>query len=89
MCARAQMALKLLVGASGLVTTDYYLTLDADVIALCPPSECWRTLLLPDGRGAYVDEPRDVHPHWWHGAEIMLGLEVCALSRRCACVTAL
>ena len=32
-------------------------------------------VLLPDGRGAYVDEPRDVHPHWWHGAEIMLGLD--------------
>ena len=74
--ARAQMALKLLAGASGLVMTDYYVTLDADVLALCAPSECWRALLLPAGRGAYVDEPRDIHPHWWHGSERMLGLEV-------------
>ena len=71
-----QMALKLLAGASGLVRTDYYVTLDADVLALCAPSECWRALLLPAGRGAYVDEPRDIHPHWWHGSERMLGLEV-------------
>jgi hypothetical protein len=69
------MALKLLAGASGAVRTDYYVTLDADVIALCPPAECWESLLLPESRGAYVDESRDVHPHWWDGSSQTLGLE--------------
>jgi len=65
-----QMALKLLVAR--IVRTDYYVTLDADVIATGPVCA---EALLPGGRAAYAAEPRSVHPHWWDGSAALLGLE--------------
>lgn len=64
-----QMALKLLVAQ--IVRTDYYVTLDADVIATGP---LCAAALLPGGRGAYTAEPRAVHPHWWEGSATILSL---------------
>jgi hypothetical protein len=64
-----QMALKLL--ASELVSTPFYVTLDADVVLLRP--FLLRDLLDARGRGLYHHEPRlRVHPFWWSGSETYL-----------------
>lgn len=68
-----QMALKLL--AATLVATDFYVTLDADVIATRPLCEDAAKLLLVEGKGVYTREPKSVHPHWWAGSANLLGLE--------------
>mmetsp|Transcript_18248 Transcript_18248/g.22109 ORF Transcript_18248/g.22109 Transcript_18248/m.22109 type:complete len:299 (+) Transcript_18248:233-1129(+) len=64
-----QMALKLL--AARLVTTEYYLVLDADIIATGILSY---SALLPNDLGAYTPESRSIHPHWWLGSASLLGL---------------
>eukprot|EP00903_Cladosiphon_okamuranus_P020406 g18726.t1 len=66
-----QMILKLL--ASRLVRTPFYLTLDADV--LCTKDGLSEEDLLPQGKGNYVPEGRDVHPTWWLYAARTLGVE--------------
>ena len=65
-----QMSLKLL--AARLVSTEYYLTLDADVLLLQP--SLLTRLLVPGPRGVYEDEPRAVHRAWWEGSARLLGL---------------
>ena len=64
-----QMALKLL--AARLVQTDYYLTLDADVVLLQPTL---LSRLHRRGRAVYEDEARFVHPDWWQSSSWLLGL---------------
>lgn len=64
-----QQILKL-AGAS-FVATDYYLTLDADVICT---RLCTYEQLLPGGRSPCFVIPRDDHPDWYRGAEAVLGL---------------
>ncbi|CAM9511053.1 unnamed protein product [Ectocarpus sp. 12 AP-2014] len=66
-----QMALKLL--ASSLVQTPFYLTLDADV--LCSKDQLTEEDLLPQGKGNYVPEGRNVHSAWWSEAAKTLGVE--------------
>lgn len=65
-----QMALKLLVAP--FIETDFYVTLDADVVA----TRLFESdALFVDGRAAFTPEPRSVHPHWWDGSAALLGLE--------------
>ena len=68
------MAIKLL--AAHLVTTDFYVTLDADV--LVTRRFYFRDLFTVDTphRARYIPESRDVHPHWWAGAATMLQIPV-------------
>lgn len=68
-----QMALKLL--AATLVATDFYVTLDADVIATRPLCDDATERLLVEGKAVYTHEPKSVHPHWWAGSAKLLGLE--------------
>jgi len=70
-----QMAIKLVVSRA--VKTDFYVTLDADVVAT---AHLDAARLLPLGRSLYVAEPRSVHPHWWDGSASVLGLGAGALS---------
>ena len=71
-----QMAVKLL--AARLVETEFYLTLDADVVVV---GALAIEALLPGGdRGAFVAEPRSVHPHWWAGSAAVLGLDAGAFT---------
>eukprot|EP01036_Dinobryon_divergens_P027144 gene27144-35868_t len=62
-----QMAIKLL--AAKMVTTDFYLTLDADVVLLQPFT---MAQIVHRRRAIYENEPRSVHPHWWAGSEKFL-----------------
>jgi Family of unknown function (DUF6492) len=64
-----QQILKL--AAASFVATDYFLTLDADVV--CTRS-CNSEQLLPGGRSPCFVIPRDDHPDWYRGAEAVLGL---------------
>lgn len=64
-----QMALKLLVAP--FIQTDFYLTLDADVVAT---RRFVDSMVLRDGRATLTPEPRSVHPHWWDGSADILGL---------------
>jgi hypothetical protein len=53
------------------VETDFYLTLDADVICtrrVAPES------LAPEGRGLCHVIPRDLHADWYRGSEAVLGI---------------
>jgi hypothetical protein len=60
------MALKLL--SSKLISTPFYLTLDADVVLLRGFS--YSDIVDHRGRGLYDHEPRlAVHPIWWDGSE--------------------
>lgn len=65
-----QMSLKLL--AARLVSTEFYTTLDADVVLLQPT--LISRLLVPGPRGVFEDEPRAVHRAWWEGSARLLGL---------------
>ena len=65
-----QMSLKLLVAK--LVHTDFYLTLDADVILLQPVNT---SMLIVNNKGIYEHEPRLLHhPEWWIGSEHLLNI---------------
>ena len=61
------MAIKLL--AAKMVTTDFYLTLDADIVLLQP---FIMAQIVHRNRAIYENEPRSVHPHWWDGSEKFL-----------------
>jgi hypothetical protein len=65
-----QQILKL--AAAEFVTSDYYLTLDADVVCT---RRCQFEQLLPGGRSPCFVIPRDDHPDWYRGAEAVLGLQ--------------
>ncbi len=65
-----QMSLKLLV--SKMVKTDFYLTLDADVICAAPLK---MSDIIQHGKGGYVPELRTIHPQWWEASETLLGLD--------------
>mmetsp|Transcript_7754 Transcript_7754/g.24395 ORF Transcript_7754/g.24395 Transcript_7754/m.24395 type:complete len:335 (-) Transcript_7754:590-1594(-) len=65
-----QMAIKLLVASH--VVTNFYITLDADVIVV---GRLLAEQLLPRGKAMFVAEPRSVHPHWWLGSSMILGLD--------------
>lgn len=71
-----QMALKLLVAR--VVTTPYYLTLDADVVCMHP--NLLSSVLMPDGyggiRGVYHFEEPAVHRFWWESSARVLNLTV-------------
>lgn len=63
-----QMAIKIL--AASMVSTNFYMTLDADLILL-------RRIKLSDlfdvcGRAKYDHESRDIHQAWWNGSEKFL-----------------
>jgi hypothetical protein len=64
-----QMAIKLLVAK--FVTTEYYITLDADLISLTPLTLSNLLVfsdereLVPRVRAMYENEPRHVHLQWW------------------------
>jgi hypothetical protein len=64
-----QMALKL--AAHVLVRGPFYLTLDADLVAVQPISP---SLLLPEGRALTQWERRDIHAAWWEGSAAALGM---------------
>jgi len=72
------MALKLLVAT--IVTTDYYVTLDADVLVTkrFGPRDLFEFVTTSSSSGAaapralFVNEPRSVHPHWWEGSAATL-----------------
>jgi hypothetical protein len=54
------------------VTSELYLTLDADVICTKPVSP---GLLAPRGLGPCHVSERDLHPDWYRGSEALLGLD--------------
>lgn len=70
-----QMAIKLLVAQR--IMTNYYITLDADVVVVGPLNV---KQLLPKGKAMFVAESQSVHPHWWFGSAITLGLELDSFS---------
>jgi hypothetical protein len=65
-----QMSLKLL--AAKLVKTDFYMTLDADVICAAPLN---MGNVVRNGKGGYNPEARSVHSQWWEASERLLGFE--------------
>lgn len=66
-----QMAIKIL--AASFITTEFYLTLDADLILL---REIWYDDFFDEaGRAKYDHESRQVHPSWWRGSYEFLGKE--------------
>jgi hypothetical protein len=66
-----QMTLKLLV--SHIVSTDFYLTLDADIILL---RNFEYSDFVVENRGIYHHEARfSVHPEWWDKSELFLGIK--------------
>lgn len=69
-----QMALKLL--AATIVHTDFYVTLDADVIV----TGDLERLVQGGNKGLYIPEPVSVHPHWWAGSAKHLGIPENALA---------
>ncbi|GMH49036.1 hypothetical protein TL16_g00428 [Triparma laevis f. inornata] len=66
-----QMAIKLKV--SKIVTTEFYVTLDADV--LVANNLVVSDFVDNDRRGNYVQEARSVHPRWWEGSKRILKIE--------------
>jgi hypothetical protein len=67
-----QMSLKLLVHS--MVTTPFYMTLDADVILL--RKFHYADIVDDEGRALYHHESRaEVHGWWWDGSESVLGVE--------------
>lgn len=83
-----QMAIKLLVASH--VVTNFYITLDADVIVvgrllaeqLLPRGKamhvsvvCLQSVSDMLFGHRFVAEPRSVHPHWWLGSSMILGLD--------------
>lgn len=73
---RVQMLLKIAVAT--LVQTEYYLTLDCDVLAVQPITF---DALVPGGRGLVQGEPfpyeQRHEPGWWHAAEVALRARGC------------
>lgn len=75
-----QMAVKLL--AAQFVSTDYYVTLDADVVLLRPfaidqllfPVLDVNTGGITHSKAVYHFEERSIHENWWKGSERMLNL---------------
>ena len=72
------MALKLLVAS--IVTTDYYITLDADVLVTkrFGPRDLFEFDDATRGaapRALFVHEPQIVHPHWWAGSAATLNFK--------------
>ena len=66
-----QMALKLL--SSLVISTDFYMTLDADVISLRP--FVYKNIIDSQRRAIYDHEARfGVHPLWWEGSESYLNI---------------
>jgi hypothetical protein len=57
--------------AAEVVTTDFFLTLDADVVCTRPVSY---DALLPGGRARCFIIAHDEHPDWYRGAEAVLDL---------------
>lgn len=85
---RAQQLIKL--GISHHVGTDFYLTLDADVMAVAPIDAGW---LLPGGKARTVRFDGGGHRNWYAVASEILslpasrwehGVTPCVLSRNCA-----
>ena len=65
-----QMSLKLLVAK--IIQTDFYLTLDADVLLLQPINS---SMLIINNKAIYEHEPRLLHhPDWWTGSEHLLNI---------------
>lgn len=65
-----QMAIKLLVSQH--VMTNFYITLDADVIVV---GHLDAKRLFSRGKAMFVPEPQSVHPRWWLGSATILGLD--------------
>ena len=63
------MSLKLLV--SSIIETEYYLTLDSDVLLHSPISP---QSFVRGGRAIFDLEERDVHLSWWSGSAQVLGV---------------
>ncbi|CAM9201771.1 unnamed protein product, partial [Choristocarpus tenellus] len=63
-----QMAIKLY--AASLMSTEFYLTLDADV--LCTKRGISLEDLLPSRRANYINEGKHVHPAWWKSSTRLL-----------------
>ncbi|CAM9744429.1 unnamed protein product, partial [Phaeothamnion confervicola] len=59
------MLLKLL--AARVIDTEFYVTLDADVVCVRRGAATADLVSRGEGQAAFVDEPRAVHPHWWAG----------------------
>ncbi|MEQ1729828.1 MAG: DUF6492 family protein [Vicinamibacterales bacterium] len=55
---------------SALITTPWYLTLDADVVCVRPMDEAF---LFPAGRAIWQHETVSEHPEWWAGSAQVLG----------------
>lgn len=58
-------------GIARLIETDFYLTLDADVVCIKPTTHAD---LVRAGRARVTTEPEDVHPEWYAHATRVLGL---------------
>ncbi len=63
-----QQALKLAV--AGHIHTDWYLTLDADVLCTRPVTE---DFLFHEGKAIWQKEPAEYHRKWWDGSRQVLG----------------
>ncbi len=57
--------------AANVIDTEFYLTLDPDVI-LCKPLSAEQILI--DGKAILEPEPRAVHAEWWRGSAQLLHL---------------
>lgn len=68
------LAMLLKLQAAQLVSTPFYLTVDADVVATRPLQRSH--LFDAWGRAFFDAEPQSVHPHWWEGAANTLRLRV-------------
>jgi hypothetical protein len=72
-----QMLIKLAVAK--FVETEFYITLDADVICTASPFSSEQFLFHDESgcvRATYEDEPRHVHPTWWKDSGAFLGIDV-------------
>ena len=65
-----QMAIKLL--AADYITTNFYMTLDADMVQLREFN--LSTIILNNKKAVYHFEPRSVHENWWVGSERLLNI---------------
>jgi hypothetical protein len=66
-----QMAIKILIAQ--IVTTEFYITLDSDVVLLRNFEFCD---IIHNGQGIYHHESRfEAHPEWWHNTEVFVGIQ--------------